>query len=107
MSKQRAIARAAREAEAAAKAQAVAAQREREAAARARRLALWRRARLWQRSPNRRHAEVRSVLAAAVLVLLVLAYLFIGSWKAVVGAALVLVIVSPLVLKFGFDKGKP
>lgn len=98
-----------REAEAAAKAVVLAQQRERDAAARdrrERRLALWRRVRLWQRSPNRRHAEVRSVLAAAVLVLLVLTYLFTGSWKAVVGGVLVLAIGSPLVLKFGFDKGK-
>ncbi|MEO6884816.1 MAG: hypothetical protein ABI232_00825 [Jatrophihabitantaceae bacterium] len=107
MSKARALARAEREAVAAERAARLHVQHEREAAERAkaaRRALVWRRVRLWQRGASHRHTEVRAALASLVLVLLVLAYLFTGSFTAVFGTALILLIASPLLLKLSFDR---
>lgn len=109
MSKQRALARAAREAEATARAAELAEQRKREAATRARREArsnLWRRVRLWQRRPTSRNTEKTRVLITAALVLLGLAYVFTRSVQVVIGVALIMVISSPVVIKLTFDRSK-
>lgn len=109
MSKQRAQARATREAELAARAAELAAQSERDAAVRARREArasLWRRVRLWQRRPSSRNSEKARVLITAAVVLLVLAYVFTRSVQVVVGVALIEVILSPVFIKLSFDRSK-
>ncbi len=110
MSKERATARAERAAAAARRVADAQAQRAREQAARARRERrdlLWRRVRLWQHGPAfRRHKEAWAALATTVLVLLVVAYLFTGSFGAVMLVALVLVIASPALAKLFLDRSR-
>jgi Flp pilus assembly protein TadB len=108
VSKDRAAARAEREAAAARRIAAAQARQAREQAARVRRERrdlLWRRVRLWQHGPGfRRHKEAWAALATTVLVLLVVAYLFTGSFGAVMLVGLVLVIASPALVKLFLDR---
>jgi hypothetical protein len=100
VSKARALARAERQAAAAARTAASRAHREQHAAQRARRERrglTWRRIRLWQHGPAlRRNKEAWAALATLVLVILLLSYLFTSSVRAVVVVGLVLLIASPM-----------
>ncbi|HEY3735990.1 MAG TPA: hypothetical protein VGL26_00990 [Jatrophihabitans sp.] len=103
------MARAAREAQTAAERDARQQERERQAASRARqesRSRLWRRVRIWQRMPSSRRRDTGKLLGATVLVVLVLAYTFTRSVKVVVGVAFILLIASPVLIKFSFDRGR-
>jgi hypothetical protein len=107
VSRERAIARAQREAAAAEQAAADQERREREAAERVRRdqrALRWRRLRLWQSAPGRRKTEGRAALATMTLVLFVLVYVLTSSFKAVLGMALILLIASPMLIKLTFDR---
>ena len=107
MSRERAVARAEREAAAARQAELDQARREREAADRVRRdrrALRWRRLRLWQSASGRRAAEGRAVLGTAALVLLVVVYVLTGSLRAVLGMALILLVASPMLIKLTFDR---
>jgi Flp pilus assembly protein TadB len=110
VSKQRAAARAERATATARRAADGEARRAREQAERARRERrdlLWRRVRLWQHGPAfRRHKEAWAALATTVLVLLVVAYLFTGSFGAVMLVGLVLVIASPALVKLFLDRSR-
>ncbi|HEV7192840.1 MAG TPA: hypothetical protein VGN35_06480 [Jatrophihabitantaceae bacterium] len=106
MSKQRAVARAQRQAVAAERARAAADARqrtERARASRARRRLMWRRIRLWQHGPGFRR-EVWGAMGTVVLLLVVVAYLVTGSVTAVVLTGLVLVVVSPALIKLFFER---
>ncbi len=110
MSKQRASARAEREALAARRSAEAAARQAREVAERARRERrdlIWRRIRLWQHGPAfRRHKEAWAALATTVLVLLVIAYLFTGSFAAVLLVVLVVLIASPALVMLFLDRSR-
>jgi Flp pilus assembly protein TadB len=111
VSKARALARAEREAAAQARIEAAAEQRRREATARARkhrRALAWRRVRVWQSrpgAPGRR--DKTAALAAFVFVALVLAYVFTGSFGAVVLVALVLLVATPVLVLILFERRRP
>jgi Flp pilus assembly protein TadB len=110
LSKERARARAVREAAAAQKAAAEKERREKEAAAQARRerrdLA-WRRNRLWQHgSGYRRRKEAIAALLTLDLVVLLVAYLLTSSVQAVLFVLLVLIIASPALAKLIFDRSR-
>lgn len=89
---------------------AAALERERAAADRARRerrSLLWRRLRLWQSRPTPDHRrEKRAALAAFVFVLLVLTYVFTGSFGAVLLVSLVLLIATPVLVMLFLDRSK-
>jgi hypothetical protein len=107
VSRERANARAEREAAAADQRAADRERREREAADRARRderALRWRRLRLWQSAPGRRKTEGRAALATMALVLFVVVYVMTSSVKAVLGMALILLIASPMLIKLTFDR---
>jgi Flp pilus assembly protein TadB len=108
MSKQRARARAAREAAARQRDAELAARAERDAAARqrrARRDLMRRRLRLWQGAPRgRQHAERRAALVTLVLVVLLVTFLLTSSMGAVLLVGLVLLLASPLLIKLFFDR---
>lgn len=110
MSKERASARAERAAAAARRAAEAEARRTREVAERTRRERrdlVWRRVRLWQHGPAfRRHKEAWAALATTILVLLVVAYLFTGSFGAVLLVALVLLIASPALVMLFLDRSR-
>lgn len=106
MAKQRAIARAQREAAAAERARAAADQRqraERSRATREQRRRLWLRVRLWQHGPGFRR-EVWGALGTIVLLLVVVAYIVTGSVTAVVLTGLVLLVVGPALIKLFFER---
>jgi hypothetical protein len=108
VSKERARARAVREAAAGQKAADEKARRDKEAAAQARRerrdLA-WRRNRLWQHgSGYRRRKEAIAGLLTLDLVVLLLAYLLTSSLQAVLFVLLVLIIASPALAMLTFDR---
>jgi Flp pilus assembly protein TadB len=111
VSKDRAKARAVREAAAAERA----AERQQElakaAAERAkleRRALVWRRVRLWQHgSAFHRRRDSWAALASLALILLLLAYFLTGSLRAVLLVALVLVIAGPALVMLTFDRRRP
>jgi Flp pilus assembly protein TadB len=110
MSKERARARAVREAAAAQRAAAGRERREKDAAAQARRerrdLA-WRRNRLWQHgSGYRRRKEQIAGLLTLDLVLLLLAYLLTSSLTAVLFVLLVLLIATPALAMLTNDRNR-
>ena len=110
MSKQRAQARAAREAAAAQRAAEDEARRAREAddrARRERRALLWRRNRLWQHGAAfHRKRDSWAALATLALVVLLTTYLFTGSATAVLLVALILVIAGPVLVMMTFDRNR-
>jgi Flp pilus assembly protein TadB len=110
LSKERARARAVREAAAAQKAAAEKARREKEAAARARqeRLSLvWRRNRLWQHgSGYRRRKEAIAALLTLDLVVLLVAYFLTSSVQAVLFVLLVLIIATPALAMLILDRSR-
>jgi Flp pilus assembly protein TadB len=110
MSKERAKARAVREAVAAERAAAMAADRAKVAAERARReerALRWRRLRLWQHGSGfHRKRDSWAALATLALVLLLTTYLFTSSVQAVLLVALVLVISGPALVMLTFDRNK-
>ena len=111
MSKERARARAVREAAVAQKAAEEKARREREAAAQARRDKrdlVWRRNRLWQHGTGyRRRKEAIAGLLTLDLVVLLLTYLLTSSVHAVLFVLLVLIIASPALAMLTFDRSRP
>ena len=108
VSKQRAQARAAREAAAAQRAAEAEARRAKEVAdreRRERRALLWRRHRLWQHGATfHRRRDSWAALATLALVLLLTTYLFTSSVTAVLLVALVLVIAGPVLVMMTFDR---
>ena len=64
---------------------------------------MWRRIRLWQHGPNFRR-ETWGAIGTVILVLVVVAYLTTGSVTAVVLTALVLVVISPALIKMFFER---
>jgi Flp pilus assembly protein TadB len=110
VSKQRAAARAEREATAAATRAKAAAEREQAAARRAkreRRALAWRRTRLWQHGPSfRRNKERWAALVTLILVVLLCTVLFTGSLTATLFVALVAVIASPALVMLFFDRSR-
>ena len=108
MSKERARARAVREAEAAERAAANAEQRAKLAAERARRerrALRWRRLRLWQHGSGfHRKRDTWAALATLALVLMLTTYLFTSSAQAVLLVALILVIAGPALVMLSFDR---
>jgi hypothetical protein len=63
--------------------------------------------RLWQHGPAfRRHKEAWAALATTVLVLLVIAYLFTGSFGAVLLVVLVVLIASPALVMLFLDRSR-
>jgi Flp pilus assembly protein TadB len=108
VSKQRAQARAARDAEAARRAADAQAQREKDAAERARRERrdlTWRRLRLWQHGSGfRRRKEGWAALATLAMVLILLAFLLTDSLKVVFLVVLVLLIAGPALVMLTFDR---
>ena len=108
MSKERARARAVREAAAAQNAADAKARRERDAAMRARRERrelVWRRNRLWQHgSGYRRRKEAIAALLTLDLVVLLLAYLLTSSVDAVLFVLLVLIVASPALAMLTFER---
>jgi hypothetical protein len=106
MSKARALARAERQAAASRRAELEQQRRARadaERAKRQRRSLRWRRLRLWQHGPGFRR-ETWGALGTVVLVLLVVTYLFIGSFTAVVLVGLVLLVVMPALVMLFFER---
>ncbi|MGH8963330.1 MAG: hypothetical protein ACRDWT_19425 [Jatrophihabitantaceae bacterium] len=109
MSRQRALARAEREAAAVRRAANDQARRQRESLERARRdlrALRWRRLRLWQSAPGRRRTEDRAVLATLSLVLFVVVYVLTGSIRAVLGMALILLVAGPVLVKLTSDRSR-
>jgi Flp pilus assembly protein TadB len=108
MSKQRQLARAERERQAADRAAAVEAQRSKAAADRARRerrTLLWRRLRIWQHGPGfRRNRERWGALGALAMCALVVVFVVTRSVEAVLGTSLVLVIAAPVLVLFVVDR---
>jgi Flp pilus assembly protein TadB len=108
MSKERARARATREAEAAQRAAEAQARREKEAAERARRERrdlTWRRLRLWQHGSGfRRRKEGWAALGTLAMVLILLAFLLTDSFKVVFLVVLVLLIAGPALVMLTFDR---
>jgi Flp pilus assembly protein TadB len=108
VSKDRARARAAREAEAAQRTAEVQAQRDKAAAERARRERrdlTWRRLRLWQHGPSfRRNKEKWAALGTLAMVLILLAFLLTSSLKVVFLVVLVLLIAGPALVMLTFDR---
>ena len=111
MSKERAKARAAREAAAAQRAAASAAERARLVARRqrrARRELLWRRTRLWQHGSGFRRTKERwAALVIVLFVVLLLTYFLTGSLGAVGVALLVAIIALPALSVFVLDRRSP
>ncbi len=108
MSKQRALARAEREAAAKRRADAArAGQRKRSAAQRRRerRTLTWRRLRLWQHGPSfQRRRETLGALFTLVMATLLLVFLFTGSLTYIVVTALVFVVAGPVLVLIFFDR---
>jgi Flp pilus assembly protein TadB len=108
MSKDRAKARAAREAAAAQRALENEARLGREAAERARRerrALRWRRMRLWQHGSSfHRRRDSWAALATLALVLMLVAFLLTGSLRAVLFVVLILVIGGPALVMLTFDR---
>jgi Flp pilus assembly protein TadB len=108
MSKERAQARAVREAAAAQRAADAREQRERDAAERAKRehrSLRWRRLRLWQHGATfHRKRDSWAALATLALVLLLTTYLFTSSARAVLLVALILVIGGPALIVMTFER---
>jgi len=108
VSKERAQARAEREAAAARRVAEAQAHRGRavvERTRRERRELLWRRVRLWQHGARfRRNKEAWATLATVVLVVLVLTYLFTSSVGALILVGLVLLIGSPALAMLLLDR---
>jgi len=111
MSKARQVARAERQRLAAERAAAARAQQEKAAAARSRRerrSLAWRRIRIWQHGTGfRRNRERWGALAALAMCVLLIVFLFTGSFDAVVGTALVLVIALPVLVLLIVDRSRP
>jgi hypothetical protein len=111
MSRERQLARAERQRAAAERAEAARLERERAAAARAKReqrSLMWRRLRLWQHGARfRRNRERWGALAAIVMSVLLVVFLFTRSWNAVLGTALVLVIGAPVLVLLIIDRSRP
>ncbi len=110
MSKERAKARAVREAESAVRR---AAEQERlakaaaERARRERRDLLWRRLRLWQHGAGfHRKRDSWAALATLAMVLMLTIYLFTSSVRAVLLVALILVIGGPALVMMTFDRNR-
>lgn len=110
MSKERARARAVREAAAAERAVQLAEQRAKVAAERERqerRSLLWRRMRLWQHGSGfHRKRDSWAALATLALVLLLTTYLFTSSAQAVLLVVLILLIAGPALVMLTFDRSK-
>lgn len=110
MSKERARARAVREAAAAQQAAAEKQRRDKLTAAqgrRERRDLLWRRNRLWQHGTGyKRRKEAIAGLLTLDLVVLLLAYLFTGSLRAVLFVLLVLIIAAPVLVMLTLDRSR-
>ena len=110
MSKQRAAARAQREALAAQRAEQARLTAEKAAAERARRQQRslwWRRVRLWQHGPGfRRNRERWGALATLVLLAILLVYVVTRSLTAVFVAMLVAVVAAPVLVLLFFDRSR-
>jgi Flp pilus assembly protein TadB len=108
VSKERAKARAAREADAARRAAEAEEVRAREAAERARRdrrSLAWRRVRLWQHGSGfQRRKEAWAGLAALALVAILVAFFVTGSLQVVLLVVLVLIIGAPVLIMLTFDR---
>jgi Flp pilus assembly protein TadB len=111
MSKERAKARAVREAAAAVRAgehQERVARQSAERVKRERRALRWRRIRLWQHGSSfHRRRDSWAALATLSLVLLLVAYLITSSFRAVLIVALILVIAGPALVMLTFERRRP
>jgi Flp pilus assembly protein TadB len=110
VSKDRAQARAAREADAVRR---DAAERERQAALadrarrRARRSLAWRRLRLWHHTDrSRRHRERWAALATLVIIAVLVAYFLTSSLSVVLLVLLVLAVGAPALIVLTFERGR-
>jgi len=110
VSKERARARAERQALAAQRGATEAARRERDAVLRARRerrAQWWRNVRLWHHGPSfKRNRATWGALATLVLTALLLVYLFSRSFAATFVAALVCLVASPALVMMFFDRSR-